>query len=133
MTNKYKYFIANWKMFGGVKSVNLLNKVIKFSKLRKFKYARIIYCPPYTLLHDFVLKTKKNTINIGAQNCHHSEIDGPFTGFINSKMIKKIGCKYVIIGHSENRLTGENDVLLNRKIKSSLRNKLKIIFCIGET
>ena len=48
-------------------------------------------------------------------------------------MLKKIGAKYVIIGHSENRANGETNVLINRKIISSTNNGLKIIFCIGET
>ena len=50
MTNKYMYFIANWKMFGNLKSLNSLNKVIKFLKSFKKKKLRIIYCPPYTLI-----------------------------------------------------------------------------------
>ena len=48
-------------------------------------------------------------------------------------MIKKVGAKYVIIGHSENRANGDSDTLVNEKIKSSIKNGLKIIFCIGET
>ena len=48
-------------------------------------------------------------------------------------MIKNIGCKYVILGHSENRNSGESDKIINLKIKSSINEKLKVIFCIGET
>ena len=133
MTNKYKYFVANWKMFGDIKTLNSLNKVAKFSKLRKFRKSKIIYCPPYTLLSRFVQKLKKTKIDVGAQNCHHSDINGPFTGSINSKMIKNLGCSYVIIGHSENRINGDDNALINKKIKASLNNGLKILFCIGET
>ena len=133
MTNKYKYFVANWKMFGDIKTLNSLNKVAKFSKSVKFNKSKIIYCPPYTLLRSFVQKLKKTKIDVGAQNCHQSDINGPFTGSINSKMIKNLGCSYVIIGHSENRINGEDNVLINKKIKVSLNNNLKILFCIGET
>jgi len=133
MTNKYMYFIANWKMFGDTKSLNSLNKVIKFSKSNKNNKFKIVYCPPYTLLNLFAKKIKRSNINLGAQNCHHAEEGGPFTGSISSKMIKEMGAKYVIIGHSENRATGETDLLINKKIKSSIKNGLKIIFCIGET
>ena len=132
MTNKYKYFVANWKMFGDIKTLNSLNKVAKFSKSRKFNKSKIIYCPPYTLLSSFVQKLKKTNIDVGAQNCHQSNVSGPFTGSINSKMIKELGCKYVIIGHSENRVNGDDNALINKKIKVSLDNKLKILFCIGE-
>ena len=58
---------------------------------------------------------------------------GAFTGSVNSKMLKSVGANYVILGHSENRSLGENDILINSKIKASIKNKLKIIFCIGET
>ena len=100
MTNNNMYFIANWKMFGSVKSVNSLNKVISYSKTKKLK-ANIIYCPPYTLIKPFVDKTKKSNIKIGAQDCHTQINYGPFTGAISSKMIKDLGGKFVIIGHSE--------------------------------
>ena len=133
MTNKYKYFVANWKMFGDIKTLNSLNKVAKFSKSRNFKKSKIIYCPPYTLLSSFVQKLKRTQIDVGAQNCHQSDINGPFTGSINSKMIKNLGCSYVIIGHSENRINGDDNALINKKIKVSLNNNLKILFCIGET
>ena len=133
MTNKYKYFVANWKMFGDIKSVNSINRVIKLSKSRKFKKAKIIYCPPYTLINNFVQKLKKTKIDVGAQNCHQSDINGPFTGSINSKMVKNLGCSYIIIGHSENRINGDDNTLINKKIKVSLNHNLKILFCIGET
>ena len=70
---------------------------------------------------------------MGGQNCHESESYGAHTGFINSRMLKNIGAHFVIIGHSENRKKGENDKLINLKIKSALEAKLKVIFCIGET
>ncbi len=70
MTNKYKYFVANWKMFGNVKTIKSLNSVIKLSKFTKFKKTKIIYWPPYTLISNFVNKLKKTKIEIGAQNYH---------------------------------------------------------------
>ena len=132
MTNDYKYFVANWKMYGDIKTLKSINNVINLSKLRKFSKVKIIYCPPYTIINNFIDKLKHTNIDVGAQNCHHSETSGPYTGFINSKMLKNLGCKYVIIGHSENRSMGESDYVINKKIKSALNNKLKILFCIGE-
>ena len=128
------YFIANWKMFGRLNSLNSLNKVVKFSKnFKKKNFSKIIYCPPNTLLYPVIQKLKNTNIQIGAQNCHESQNFGPFTGSINSMMIKNIGAKYVILGHSENRKSGETDKLINLKIKSAINSKLKVIFCIGET
>ena len=133
MTNKYMYFIANWKMYGNLNSLNTLNKVIKFSKSKEIKKGRLIYCPPYTLLGSFYKKFKNCLIDIGAQNCHENVDFGPHTGSINSKMLKNIGANYVIIGHSDNRKKGETNKLINQKIKSAFHAKLKVILCIGET
>ncbi len=127
------YFIANWKMYGNIKSLNTLDKVIKFSKSKEINKGRLIYCPPFTLLSSFSKKFQNCLIDIGAQNCHESNDYGPHTGFINSKMLKNVGANYVIIGHSENREKGETDKIINQKIQSAIKAKLKIIFCIGET
>ena len=133
MTNKYIYFIAIWKMFGGLKTLNSLNRVISFSNNIKKSRSKIIYCPPTTLILPVFQKFKKTSIEVGAQNCHESKKYASLTGQINSKMLKDVGAKYVILGHSENRQTGEDNKLINQKIKSSLISGLKVIFCIGET
>jgi len=131
MTNKI-LFIANWKMFGDLNSVKSIESVINLSKKKNYKNAKIIYCPPYTLLNYFVIKTRKTNLDIGAQNCHYEINTGPYTGSISSTMIKKLGAKYVIIGHSENRSNGETNTQINKKIHSAILNNLNVIFCIGE-
>ena len=134
MTNKYMYFIANWKMFGGLSTLNSLTKVIKFLKIfKKSKNTKIIYCPPNTLIRPMFKKVMNSKIQVGAQNCHESLIYGASTGSINSMMLKNVGAKYVILGHSENRESGETDKLINTKIKAATKSGLKVIFCIGET
>jgi len=127
------YFIANWKMFGTLKTLNSLKKVISFSDNFKKNKLSIIYCPPTTLIRPLFKKLKKSSIEVGAQNCHESKSYASLTGQINSGMLKDIGAKYVILGHSENRQTGEDNILINKKIKSSLKSGLKVILCIGET
>ena len=127
------YFVANWKMYGNLSSLNTLNRVIKFSKSKEIIKGRLIYCPPYTLISSFSKKFKNCQIAIGGQNCHESDSYGPFTGSVNSRMLKNIGAHFVIIGHSENREKGEDDKLINIKIKSAIEAKLKVIFCIGES
>ena len=124
------YFVANWKMYGSIKSVNSLKKVISYSKIKKHKL-NIIYCPPYTLIKSFKDKTKNSNIKIGAQDCHSHSKYGPFTGAVSSKMIKDLGCEFVIIGHSETR-TINNNKNINLKIQSALNEKLNVILCIGE-
>ena len=126
------YFIANWKMHGNTKDIEKTSPIIRLSKLKKYRKVKIIYCPPYTLLKDFFIKIKKTRLSIGAQNCHQNFNFGPFTGSINAKLIKSTGAKYIIVGHSENRIQGDKDLYINMKIKSALKENLKIIFCIGE-
>tara|TARA_B100001057_G_scaffold328320_1_gene328667 strand:+ start:1634 stop:2374 length:741 start_codon:yes stop_codon:yes gene_type:complete len=133
MTNKYMYFIANWKMFGALKTLNSLNKVISFSKKFKENKFKIVYCLPATLIHTFSNKLKKTVLEVGAQNCNENNEYASLTGQINSKMLKNAGAKYIILGHSENRKNGESNKLINQKIKSSLKSGLKVIVCIGET
>ena len=126
------YFVANWKMFGDFKSLKLVNKVISFSKKFKSSKFKIIYLPPTTLICPMAQMVKNTKIEVGAQNCHHQDNYGAKTGSVNAKMVRGVGAKYVILGHSENRENGESDKLINQKIKTALKNKLKVIFCIGE-
>ena len=133
MTNNNKYFIANLKMYGNKNYLKSIKKVINFSSKKKYKKCRIIYCPPYTILANFVKVTKNTRIKIGAQNCHQNEFSGSFTGSISPNMIKSIGAEYIIIGHSENRFNGDTNTIINKKIISTLNQKLNVIFCIGET
>ena len=127
------YFIANWKMFGDLRTLNSLDSVIKFSKNNKNIKFRIIYCPPNTLIRPLSKRLKKTNLEVGAQNCHESDDYGAYTGHVNSKMLKNVGAMYVILGHSENRQSRETDKLINLKIKSAIKSNLKVIFCIGET
>ena len=135
MTNKLKYFVGNWKMFGDFRSFHIIKKIhrfsVKFSKLHKKN--KIILCVPSTLIGFFTKKIKSNFISIGAQNCHYQQKYGPFTGAVSPMMLKKVGAKVVILGHSENRTGGDNDKIIKKKIESALKQKLKVIFCIGET
>ena len=109
-----------------------INKTIKFLKQSKNKKNQIIYCPPFTLISSVKNKVKNTKIKVGAQNLSQLNDYGAFTGSVNSKLIKSAGGEYVIIGHSEIR-NQENDTLINKKIYSALKEKLKVILCIGET
>ena len=119
-------------MFGDLRTLNSLDNVIKFSKTNKNKF-KLIYCPPNTLIRPMSKRLKNSNLEVGAQNCHENDDYGAFTGQVNSRMLKSVGAKYVILGHSENRKTGENDNLINLKIKSAIKVGLKVIFCVGET
>jgi len=135
MTNKLKYFIGNWKMFGDYGSIKIIKRIHKFNTkfVKTYKNSKIILCVPSTLISFFNKKFKSKLISIGGQNCHHEQKHGPFTGSISSSMLKKVGAKYVIIGHSENRKEGETNLLLKKKIYSAIKENLVVIFCIGES
>jgi len=129
-----KYFIGNWKMFGIPASIKIIDRINNFlvkDKKNNKKY-KIIIAPPHTLLQDFSKKFKTKKVSICAQNCFQKDHFGAYTGFVSAFMIKKIGINHIIIGHSENRASGENDVIIKEKIFTALKNNLNIIFCIGE-
>jgi len=135
MTNKLKYFIGNWKMFGDFGSFKIVDRINQFIKQSKtlYKKKKIILCVPNTLISPFKVKLKSKFISLGVQNCHYHEGYGSFTGSVSASMLKKAGAEYIILGHSENRSDGETNQLIKKKIISALNQKLKVIFCIGET
>ena len=134
MANNIKYFIGNWKMFGIPGSYKILHKINSFFNKDKKnnKNYKIIIAPPLTLLQNFSQKLKTGKIYISAQNCYHRDAYGSHTGQVSAFMLKKLGIKYIIIGHSETRASGETNDIIKEKVRIALKNNLKIIFCIGE-
>ena len=134
MTNKLKYFIGNWKMFGDFGSFKIINKINLYtSKTTKHNKKKIVLCVPNTLIHFYKKKLRVKRIFLGAQNCHYHENYGAFTGSVSASMLKSMGAEYIILGHSENRIEGDTNLAIKKKIRSSLNRKLNVIFCIGET
>lgn len=100
---------------------------------RKIKNTKLVFCVPSVHLESFVRQFKKDKIAIGAQNIFWEE-KGAYTGEISAPMVKSLGGEYVIIGHSERRIYfSEDDEIANAKIKTALKNGLKVIYCVGET
>ena len=129
-----KYFIGNWKMFGIPSSIKIIDRINNFyrtDKKNKKKY-KVMISPPHTLLESFSKAFKIKKISICAQNCFHKDSYGSYTGSISPFMIKKLGVKDIIIGHSENRADGDNDKIIKEKILAATKNKFNIILCIGE-
>ena len=111
-----------------IKVVKSIDYHINKTKNKKFQ---VIICPPYTLLSNFV--NVGTNIKFGGQDCHHLN-EGAYTGSISAKMLKSIGCKYVIVGHSERReYQNEKTKELNLKIQIAMKNNLKVVYCIGES
>lgn len=122
--------IANWKCNPSslAQAKALFNKINSASLKYKQKF-NIIICPPLAFM-PFLIGKRKN-VEIGSQNVFWQE--GAFTGEVSAKMLKSIGCKYVIVGHSERRARGESEEDINKKIKAVLSQEMTPIFCIGET
>ena len=128
-----RYFVGNWKMFGIPKSINILNKINSFNSRDKNrnKY-RVIITPPYTLLETYSKYFRFKKISIGSQNCYYKDHFSSDTAAISPYMIKGVGAKYTLIGHSDNRKEGDTNEILKKKVQFALENNLKVIFCIGE-
>lgn len=122
---------GNWKMNKTPAETKALINEIK--PLVTNADCKVVLCVPFVDL-DAALKASEGTnIEIGAENCHF-EKSGAFTGEISPIMLKEMGVKYVIIGHSERRqYFGETDVTVNKRLKSALEEGLKVILCVGET
>ncbi len=128
-----RYFIGNWKMFGVPKSINILNKINSFySKDKNRKKYRIIITPPYTLIETYAKYFKNKKISIGSQNCYQKDQFSSNTASISPYMLRSVGAKFTLIGHSDNRGEGDTDLMLKDKVKYALKNNLKVVFCIGE-
>ena len=92
----------------------------------------VAVCPPCVYLEGVVAATKGSSIGVGAQNLYH-EPKGAFTGEVSASMVSDIGCKYVILGHSERRnILGESNEDVNRKLHAALAGGLTPIVCVGE-
>ena len=128
-----RYFIGNWKMFGIPKSINILNKINKFnSKDKNRNKYRVIITPPYTLIESFSKYFKNKKISIGSQNCYQKDQFSSNTAAVSPYMLRSVGAKYTLIGHSDNRGEGDTDSMLRDKVEFALKNNLKVVFCIGE-
>ena len=129
-----KYFIGNWKMFGVPGSINILNKINSFiSRDKNRNKYRVIITPPYTLLQSFVKQLNNKKIMIGSQNCYQKDQFSSNTAAVSSYMIKSVGAKYTLVGHSDNRTEGDTDLMLKEKVKFSLKNNLKLFFVLVKT
>lgn len=125
-------FAGNWKMHKKIgEAIQLANGLVR--ELQDVEGCKIIICPPFTALSEVKDVIMDTNIKLGAQNMFW-EKEGAYTGEISPLMLKDVGCDYVIIGHSERRkYFGEDDQIVNRKIKSALECGLNPIFCLGET
>ena len=129
---KTNFLVANWKMNKSFKdgsiTVNSISKKIKNTNKKKF-----IILPSDPSILFIKNNLEVNSVLFGGQNCSAYN-KGAYTGETSAEMLKKVGCNYVLIGHSERRTYhNETNNNLSKKVKMAELSKLKVIFCIGET
>jgi len=123
--------VGNWKMYKDVnEAIELANNIKR--AVFDVDSVEIVICPPFIDLGDVGEMLVETNIALGAQNCYWEE-EGAFTGEVSPKMLKSVGCRYVIIGHSERRkYFGETNETVNRKIRAVSDSGLIPIMCVGE-
>ena len=122
---------GNWKMYKTLKDGQELAVTLR-RDLFKIENVDIVVCPSYVLLGYLADALETSNIALGAQDVYWQD-EGAFTGEVSPVMLKDIGAKFVIIGHSERRqFFSETNETVNKKIKASLKHGLTPIICVGE-
>ncbi len=125
------YIAGNWKMHKTVdEALDLAKSLVSSLKDSNNKF---MIAPPFTALMSVCEAAKGSNILVGAQNMGPAE-SGAHTGEVSVLMLKSLGVKVVILGHSERRhVYGESDELINTKVKLALAHGMEVILCVGET
>lgn len=127
--HRRKIVIGNWKM-----NPRTLKEAEKWTaaiskSLTNIRNTDVVICAPFPYLVK--LRALSRKISFGAQNAFWGET-GPFTGEVSPDMLYDLGARHVILGHSERRVLGETDELVNKKVKSALVAGLTPVICVGE-
>jgi len=130
-----KFVVGNWKMHTTTADATHLAKEIAdgLGAMNIVDRVSVAVCPPFPYLGLVGEILKGSGVALGAQNLY-PEKDGAFTGEVSPTMLLDLGCKYVILGHSERRrILGESDAFINQKVRAALTAGLDVILCVGET
>ncbi len=129
---RQKFVVGNWKMHTtAVEAGQLARAVVDGVGVED--RITVVICPPFPYLAHVGEIIKGSRVALGAQNLYPEE-EGAFTGEVSPGMLLDVGCKYVILGHSERRhKLGESDAFINHKVRVALDAGLDVILCVGET
>jgi triosephosphate isomerase len=129
---RQKFIIGNWKMYTNSAEAERLAKAIADGVGMEHRVC-VAICPPFPYLALVASNLKGSSVALGAQNLY-PEKEGAFTGEVSPTMLLDLGCKFVILGHSERRYKlGESNVFINQKVHVALEAGLNVILCVGET
>jgi triosephosphate isomerase len=136
MTDRKRILAANWKMhkthLEAIQSVQKLGYLVDGDDTAK---TDVVIVPPFTALRSVqtLIDSDKLPFGLGAQDVY-PEDKGAFTGEISPPMLVALKTEYVIVGHSERRqLFGEDDLMVNKKVRAVLAHEMTPIVCVGET
>ena len=122
---------GNWKLNGSLSSIETLLSSIK-AGIDQVSGAETAVCPPFVYLSAVQAQLANTPIALGAQDVCEQDV-GAYTGEVSAPMLKEVGCRYVIIGHSERRhIYGESDDFTAQKFAAARRSGLTPILCVGE-
>ena len=128
---RQKFIAGNWKMYTSASSGQALARAVADGV--HDDRVRVAVCPPYPYLSTIVALLKATHVEVGAQNTYPAK-EGAFTGEVSPEMLCDVGCRYVIVGHSERRHgLDEHDEFINRKLRAAMSAGLDVILCVGET
>jgi triosephosphate isomerase (TIM) len=134
MSKRRKTIVANWKMNGRLTSgLNLARDIADHATSGKPLPFDVVLCPPATLIWPVAEAIMGSPVLLGGQDCHMAN-HGAYTGDVSAGMLADLGCRYVILGHSERRWGhGESSELVAKKVAAAQLAGLTSIVCIGET
>lgn len=123
---------GNWKMHGSRSdNADLVRSLLDL--LPAQGAAEVLVCPPFVYLLETSRLLKGSDVALGAQSLC-AEAQGAFTGEVSGAMLRDVGCRYVLVGHSERRqVYGEDDSLVARKFVAAQASGLLPVLCVGET
>lgn len=123
---------GNWKMYKTAREAAEVIRALR-GLVADVAGVEVAVCPPFTALAAALEAAYGSKIAIGAQDCYW-EREGAFTGEVAAPMLADLGCRYVIVGHSERRqYFGETDATVHKKVGAVLSHGLTCIGCLGET
>ncbi len=126
-----KLVVGNWKM--NPPTLKEAKKVIRMTRnaASELVNTEVAPCPPFVFISACISNKNPDSFHIGAQSVSVDE-GGAHTGQVSAGMLKDLGVKYVIVGHSEERAAGDTDQMVSRRIQSALASHIKVIVCVGE-
>lgn len=131
-SNRQPIIAGNWKMYKTAAEAIALVNALK-AEVTGLTNCEIVVCPPFTALAAVQPALVGSNVQLGAQNVHW-EKEGAFTGEIAPVMLKELGVRYAVVGHSERRqYFAETDTGVNKRAKAALAAGLRPIVCVGET